>query len=71
MVDPTSGTLSPAYGRDYKSSEQTKKAFFDGKDFKLNTPWGTTYCSVKDFKSGDRVAIRYSKLHRVTIVTIP
>jgi hypothetical protein len=37
----TSGTLTPAYGRDYKSKAEVLAAWNEGKDFILNTPQGS------------------------------
>lgn len=56
-------TLSPAYGRDYKSAASAIADYKAGKDFRLE-PSGQ-YCSIRDF-SGP-VKIRYAKLTRATI----
>ena len=58
-------TLTPAYGRDYKSEEQVLKSFNDGKDFTYNdisSPYDGKYCSIRDFKPGQRLKFRYDKL---------
>ena len=59
-------TLTPAYGRDYKSKKEVLKDFLDGKDFIYNDPFRQCYCSIRDFKPGDVVNLRYHKLTRVT-----
>ena len=63
-------TLTPAYGRDYKSSQSAIKDYLAGKDFILNDPtslWNGKVCDCHDFPN-QQVKIRYHKLQRVTIV---
>lgn len=63
-------TLTPAYGRDYKSKAAVEKDFIDGKDFRIcdmSSPDDGRYCSIRDFKKGDKVTIRYSKLMKSSI----
>lgn len=66
--------VSPAYGRDYKNKAAATKDFLDGKDFILESfmvrPSGT-YCSIRDFASGVKVEVRYARLTKLTIVTVP
>ena len=41
----------PAYGRDYKSSEEAKKDWEDGKDFLIKDvgcEWNGSYLSIRD-----------------------
>lgn len=52
-------TVIPAYGRDYKSRAAVIADWEGGKDF-LMQPQGC-YCSVRDFRPGDTVNIRYKK----------
>ena len=66
-------TLTPAYGRDYKSATLAIKDFKDGKDFRYNHFTGeSAYCSIRDFVAdGVRTAkIRYNKLTKVTTVKV-
>ena len=64
-------TLTPAYGRDYKSAADTVAAFDAGKDFVLASVFhGGGYVSRRDFKPGDRVCLRYSKLRKVAVYTV-
>jgi len=63
-------TLTPAYGRDYKSSQSVIKDYLAGKDFILNditSPWNGKPCSCRDFPN-QQVKIRYHNLQRITIV---
>jgi hypothetical protein len=65
-------TLTPAYGRDYKSAADTVAAFNSGKDFVLASVFhGSGYVSRRDFAPGDRVCLRYSKLQKVAVYTVP
>jgi hypothetical protein len=57
-------TLTPAYGRDYKTAQEAEKDFLAGKDFVFHHFSGASaYCSVRDFISeGVPTAhIRYDK----------
>jgi hypothetical protein len=64
-------TLTPAYGRDYTSAADTVAAFDAGKDFILASVFhGGGYVSRRDFKPGDRVRLRYSKLRKVAVYTV-
>lgn len=46
----TSISLTPAYGRDYKTPTEVFKDWSEGKDFRMHTPQGSTYCSVRDLE---------------------
>lgn len=66
-------TLHGAYGRDYTSEEETKKAWASGKDFQLLE--GGTYVNnqqVEDLKAnGYRwLNIRYRSLSRVAVIKL-
>ena len=66
-----SGILLPAYGRDYKSPNQVKKAFLNGKDFTLRTfDQRDVYCSIRDFEMGAIVELRYKNLSCVTTLKL-
>jgi len=61
--------ISPAYGRDYKSSRDAAAAFTSGVDFRMESiQFGGAYCSIRDFAPGVKVEVRYNKLQRVVIV---
>jgi len=59
-------TLSPAYGRDYRSAKAVIEDYKRGKDFILQ-PQGC-YCSIQDFKD-EQVGIRYNRLTRQCLYT--
>lgn len=63
-------TLTPAYGKDYTSKAKAIAAFREGKDFVYNLLGSSTYCSIRDFKQGEVVRIRYKKLTQVCEVTV-
>ena len=61
-------TLTPAYGREYKSAKEAKADYFAGKDFILNdvsSPYNGKYCSCRDFV-GQQITLRYHLLSRIT-----
>lgn len=62
-------TLLPAYGRVYKAPELAVKAFRDGSDFMLSRPT-SLYCSIRDFRKGDVVYLKWDKKFRRTIKLI-
>lgn len=67
----TSGTLTPAYGRDYKSKAEVIAAFEAGKDFEYYHPFaGGSYVSKADFAPGARIALRYKRLRSVALHTV-
>jgi hypothetical protein len=62
----TSGTLTPAYGRDYKSADAAIADFEAGKDFQFHQGLESGYVGKSDFAPGARINIRYGKLRKVT-----
>ena len=65
-------TLTPAYGRDYKSKKEIQADIDANKDFILNdysSPWNGKPCSPSDFK-GQTIVFRYGKLMKVTSIKI-
>ena len=59
-------TVTPAYGRDYKSAKAAKADWHDGKDFiirDISHPYDGKPASIRDLSSG--VIIRYSRLTKV------
>lgn len=66
------GTLTPAYGRDYATVEEALKHWHEGKDFKINNPLMSTYCSIRDTASlpvGHQLQIRWARLTMVDVIT--
>lgn len=67
-------TLTPAYGRDYKSKKEALKAFNDNKDFEVNDFLfrGGIYTNKADLiKLGYRtVTLRYGKLRKAFTLEI-
>jgi hypothetical protein len=63
--------VSPAYGRDYKNETLARNDFLANKDFVYEV-YGVRgrYCSIRDFKSGDKVEIRFNKKNDLTMLTI-
>ena len=71
MTTLNGATLTPAYGRDYKSRAEVISAFESGKDFSLASIFhGSGYVSRTDFAAGDRVSIRYGQLRKVVGHTV-
>ena len=66
-------TLTPAYGRDYKSAAAAIKDLKEGKDFILNditSRWDGKPCSVRDFDGGQKLCIRYGSLRKTTVYNV-
>ncbi len=63
-------TLTPAYGRDYSSKASAEKDLRSGKDFVIHAPQGTTYCSVRDFREGDVLNVRYKQQRNIASFTL-
>ena len=66
-------TLTPAYGRDYKSAAAAIKDLIEGKDFILNditSRWDGKPCGLSDFTPGTKLTIRYSDLRKCTIYNV-
>ena len=64
------GTLTPAYGRDYRSEAEVIKDWKNGKDFKINYQEGAVYCSIRDGVIGEKVKLRYNKGRDIVFYTI-
>jgi hypothetical protein len=63
-------TVTPAYGRDYKSKAAAFKDWEDGKDFILNdfsSRWNGKPCNCKDIRGP--VMIRYDRMRKVAQYT--
>ncbi|MCK9369213.1 hypothetical protein M0R04_04680 [Candidatus Dojkabacteria bacterium] len=65
-------TLTPAYGRDYKSKKAALLDIESNQDFILNdysNPYNGKPCSPSDL-SGQRVMVRYKNLTQVFVHTL-
>lgn len=65
-------TLTPAYGRDYKSAAAVKADWNAGKDFmdaSFDMPRPLA-CNRESFPTGTRVGIRYARLTKQVFVTV-
>lgn len=65
-----SGTLTPAYGRDYKSGKEAEADLRAGKDFIYNRMLETGVCSIDDFAPGTRVNLRFKRLTQIKVVVV-
>lgn len=67
-------TLTPAYGRDYKSVKEVKAALSAGKDFVIADVMHKDcgrYCSANELVGTTPVVtVRYNKLRSVTVVDL-
>jgi len=66
-------TLTPAYGRDYKSKKEILADFDAGKDFVANDIQSSgTYTNKADLiaMGHKEVTVRYGKLRKVTVIKI-
>ena len=62
-------TLTPAYGRDYKSKKAVIVDIEENKDFiykDFTSRWNGKPCSPSDFK-GQSIKFRYSKLTKIFV----
>ena len=62
--------VTPAY-RDYKTENEARQAFLGGKDFYHHTPTFVQLGSIRNFKSGCIVQVRYNRKQEVTTVAVP
>ncbi len=71
MSKLTSGTATPAYGRDYKNAKDAIADFERGLDFwycPFNGP--KQYHSIRDYAEGAIVKIRYNGLRDAVIYSV-
>lgn len=61
-------TLTPAYGRDYKSKKEVEEALAAGKDFVVQ-PDGS-YINYAELPRGSH-QVRYAKLKKVCVIKKP
>lgn len=65
------GTLTPAYGQDYKSKKELLADWIGGKDFMLDSFNGSGLCSIRDTTDNPVVStlsFRYKGNREQTIV---
>lgn len=62
-------TLTPAYGRDYKSKAEAIAAFESGKDFIANDYNKSGAFNINEMSKGQTVHIRYKRLTMVCLYT--
>lgn len=63
-------TLTPAYGRDYKSGSDAQADFNDGKDFiyhDVTSPYDGKPCSIRDFPDGTDIKIRFNSMRSLVV----
>lgn len=63
-------TLTPAYGRDYKSKAEVIAAFQSGKDFEANSFDVAGKCSIRDFPAGTKLTLRYKRMTMAVLYTV-
>lgn len=65
-----SGTLCPAYGRDYKSKAEAVEAWNAGNDFQLNSYNGSGLVSRREAEASGATSfqIRWKKLEMVAVI---
>ena len=64
-------TLTPAYGRDYKTAKKAKEDWKAGKDFIITDsfhPYDGKPMSIRDAKPKEKFLIRFNRLTRITTV---
>lgn len=71
MLEKGSAILTPAYGRDYKTALQIEADFRAGKDFVFaGVGQIGRYCSIRDFKPGTTIELRYNRKIDLTMVEV-
>ncbi len=68
-------TLTPAYGRDYKSQAAIKHDLASGKDFliaDISSPWDGSYVNMPQLLAAGKrtVTVRYRALQSVCVVDL-
>ncbi len=63
-------TVTPAYGRDYRTAKAAKAAWAAGEDFiiaDMSSPWDGKPTSIRDEHAG-YINLRFNQLRKVTVV---
>jgi len=66
-------TLTPAYGRDYKSGADAQNDFNAGKDFIFHdatSRYDGKPCSIRDFPDGTDIKIRFNNKRSLIVFKI-
>jgi len=68
-------TITPAYGRDYKASSHALMDWNAGKDFRLDSVFNHTYCSVRDAAALaecgiEALVFRFDNLSKIYVVEL-
>ena len=69
-------SMTPAYGRDYASADEVKKAWESGADFRIQALHISTYCSIRDVEyikrdyKTKRLQFRFNKQQDIHIINI-
>ncbi len=65
-------TLTPAYGRDYKTKKEALADFDAGKDFVYNSYDGQTYCGKQELITNGvkTVELRFKNNTQVTVIKL-
>lgn len=65
-------TLSPAYGRDYKSAKEVKADWESGKDFDVQSMFASGYINKADaLAQGIKsVNIRYKRMANICVIKV-
>lgn len=66
-------TLTPAYGRDYRSGKEVREAFNSGRDFvvaSVSSPWCGCYVNKPQLSSGDTVTIYFNRKTKFVVIDI-
>lgn len=67
-------TVTPAYGRDYKTAKAAKESWLAGKDWAvadIMNRWYGKPISIRDFAPGQSVILRFDGMRKVTRVSKP
>jgi len=65
--------VAPAYGRDYSSANDAVTDWVEGKDFRIismASQYYGSYCSCRDFDSGDVIEIRFDRKTNLAMHTM-
>lgn len=64
------GSLTPAYGRDYRSKGAVLEDWLARKDFVLNTMSGSTYFNIQSAEDDGimEIQVRFAKMRKVGIL---
>ena len=64
-------TVTPAYGRDYKTKKEVLEAWEQGKDFAIASVFdGGGYINKEDARPGMTINIRYKRATQIAVVKI-